>query len=107
MISSSAKSPTVAAVSARVSKGALIVELSDGRRVSAPIAWFPRLAHGTAKERNRWRLIGRGHGIHWPDLDEDISVENLLAGHRSAESRFSLRRWLDARRPRSSRRRTA
>ena len=57
----------------------LIVHLSDGRTVSAPLAWFPRLLHGTAEQRNNWRLIGKGVGIHWPDLDEDISVRSLLA----------------------------
>ena len=76
---------------------ALTVELSDGRTISVPLAWFPRLAHGTPAERARWRLIGGGTGIHWPDIDEDISVEGLLAGRRSGESQASLRRWLEAR----------
>lgn len=71
------------------------MELADGRNVSVPIAWYPRLVHGTAKERGRWRLIDRGHGIHWPDLNEDISVENLLAGKRSAESQASFSRWVE------------
>src|ERR1700720_2025758 len=57
----------------------LVLRLSDGRTVSAPLAWFPRLLHGTAEQRKNWRLIGRGIGIHWPDLDEDISVESLLS----------------------------
>ena len=57
----------------------LIVHLSDGRTVSAPLAWFPRLLHGTAEQRKNWRLIGKGIGIHWPDLDEDISIRSLLA----------------------------
>ena len=73
------------------------VVLADGRSVSAPLAWHPRLQHATAAERNHWRLIADGEGIHWPDLDEDISVENLLAGKRSGESTRSLQRWLDAR----------
>ena len=55
----------------------LTFELSDGRTISAPLVWFPRLLHGTPEERNKWELIGRGIGIHWPELDEDISVENL------------------------------
>ncbi len=76
---------------------ALTVELSDGRTISVPLAWFPRLAHGTPAERTNWRLIGGGSGIHWPDLDEDISVESLLAGRRSGETQASLRRWLEAR----------
>ena len=59
--------------------------------------WYPRLAHATTEERDRWRLIGQGEGIHWPDLDEDISVDNLLAGRASGESQASLRRWLEGR----------
>ncbi len=75
----------------------LSVDLVDGRTVVVPLAWYPRLLHGTRPERNRWRLIGRGVGIHWPDLDEDISVEGLLAGRPSGESQRSLKRWLEAR----------
>ena len=86
----------------RVTDDTLFVQLSDGRTVSAPLAWYPRLAHGTRKERNHWRLIGKGLGVHWPDLDEDISVENVLAGKPSAESQRSFKQWLDQR---SSRRR--
>jgi hypothetical protein len=69
------------------------VELADGRTISVPLVWFPRLAHGTPAERAKWRLIANGEGIHWPDLDEDISVESLLAGRKSGETRESLRRW--------------
>lgn len=76
----------------------ITVELSDGRTIAAPLAWFPRLLHGTANERSNWRLIGSGEGIHWPDLDEDISVTSLLAGRRSSENDESLRNWLDRRR---------
>ena len=76
---------------------ALIVDLADGRTITVPLAWFPRLARGTPAERANWRLIGGGVGIHWPDLDEDISVESLLAGRRSGETQVSLRRWLEAR----------
>ena len=76
---------------------ALIVDLADGRTITVPLAWFPRLAHGTPAERANWRRIGGGVGIHWPDLDEDISVESLLAGRRSGETQASLRRWLRAR----------
>jgi Protein of unknown function (DUF2442) len=57
----------------------LVLRLSDGRTVSAPLAWFPRLLHGTPEQRNNWQIIGKGVGIHWPDLDEDISVRSLLA----------------------------
>ena len=78
-----------------ITDDALIVDLSDGRTVSVPLAWFPRLLHGTASERNQWRLIGNGEGIHWPDLDEDVSVENLIFGKPSGESQQSFQRWLD------------
>jgi len=77
---------------------ALTVELVDGRSVSVPLHWYPRLAHATPDERGRWRFIGRGEGIHWPDLDEDISIANLLAGKPSGESQRSLKRWLEVRR---------
>jgi hypothetical protein len=82
-----------------VSDDALSVDLVDGRTISAPLAWFPRLIHGTLAERNNWRLIARGEGIHWADLDEDISIESLLAGRRSGETQESLKRWLEAREP--------
>ena len=83
----------------RVSVGsdALVVELADGRTITVPLAWFPRLLHGTPAERENWRLIGAGEGIHWPDLDEDISVASLLAGRGSGESQQSLGRWLASR----------
>ncbi len=80
------------------SDDALVVDLADGRTITVPLAWFPRLAHGTPTERANWRLIGKGEGIHWPDLDEDISVESLLAGRRSGETQESLGRWLQGRR---------
>ena len=87
----------VSAQSVNVTDDALIVDLSDGRTVSVPLAWFPRLMHGTSEERNKWRLIGGGEGIHWPDLDEDISVENLILGKPSGESQKSFKKWLEAR----------
>ena len=74
------------ALQVSVTDDELEVDLADGRTVVVPLAWYPRLVHGTRQERNRWRLIGRGVGIHWPDLDEDISVEGLLAGRPSSES---------------------
>jgi hypothetical protein len=80
-----------------VTDDTLSVELSDGRMLSVPLAWYPRLLHGTQEERLHWRLIGKGEGIHWPDLEEDISVEGLLAGRPSSENPASLRRWLSAR----------
>jgi hypothetical protein len=89
--------PTVRAVDVDVTEDELSVDLEDGRTLSVPLAWYPRLLHGTKRERARWRLIGRGVGIHWPDLDEDISVEGLLAGRRSGESQASLQRWLEKR----------
>jgi hypothetical protein len=76
---------------------ALSVELVDGRTIAAPLDWYPRLAHGTSQERASWRLLGGGRGIHWPDLDEDISVANLLAGQPSNESQKSFKKWLAAR----------
>jgi hypothetical protein len=81
----------------RVSEDTLEVELSDGRAISVPLVWFPRLLHATPGERAGWRLIGRGEGIHWEDLDEDISVEVLLAGRASGESQESLKRCLEGR----------
>ena len=75
----------------------LTVELNDGRSISAPLAWYPRLLHGTPDERRNWRLIGDAEGIHWPDLDEDISIQNLLHGKRSGESQASFEKWLENR----------
>ena len=80
-----------------VTDDTLSVELSDGRTISVPILWYPRLAHATPAERNNWSLIGRGIGIHWEDIDEDISVEGMLAGRPSGESQASLSRWLESR----------
>ena len=78
---------------------ALVVELVDGRTISVPVTWYPRLAHGTHGERAHWRLIGDGEGIHWPDLDEDLTVAGLLEGKRSGESPTSLKKWLSGRKP--------
>jgi hypothetical protein len=80
-----------------VTEDSLTVDLSDGRTVSVPLAWFPRLLHGTQEERSHWRLIGDGDGIHWHDLDEDISVENLIFGKASGESQKSFKKWLEKR----------
>ena len=80
----------------RVTDDTLVVDFDDGRSVSLPLAWYPRLQHGTPKERNTWRPCGAGAGIHWPLLDEDLSAEGLLAGRRSGESETSFRRWLKA-----------
>jgi len=87
----------VAAQSVSIGDDTLIAHLADGRTIAVPLAWFPRLLHGTPSERSNFRLIGGGSGIHWPDLDEDISVASLLAGRRSGETQESLRRWLNSR----------
>ena len=83
--------------SVRTTARELKVTFADGRAISVPLNWFPRLAHGTPKERANWSLIGRGHGIHWPELDEDLSVECLLSGKQSGESERSFKRWLEKR----------
>jgi len=75
----------------------LSVDLSDGRTISALIAWYPRLLHGSVEERNSWRLIGSGDGIHWNRLDEDVSVKNILLGQSSGERQKSFQRWLNER----------
>lgn len=101
MSSSTTEIPVVRAETVTVTEDALSVELSDGRSISAPLAWYPRLLHGTPEERSNWRLIGQGTGVHWPALDEDISVQNLLTGKASGESQRSLKRWLAHRVPES------
>jgi len=88
---------TVKGINIIISEDTLTVELADGRSLSVPIAWYPRLFYGSQQERENWELIGDGEGIHWPDLDEDISVEGLILGRPSGESQRSLQRWLDAR----------
>lgn len=74
------------------------MSLPGGCSIGVPLAWYPRLWHGTEAERANWRLIGRGVGIHWPELDEDISAEGLILGRPSNESQRSLQSWLDSRR---------
>jgi hypothetical protein len=100
MSSSTLATETAAAKAVRVSAGTLVVELRDGRSVSVPLSWYPRLADATPRERRNWELIGPGIGVHWPDLDEDVSVEAVLAGLGSKESSASLRRWRASRRHR-------
>ena len=97
MTTSSIDLKSALAQSLQVSADTLHVELADGRTLAVPVTWYPRLAHGTPAERAQWELIGHGHGIHWPQLDEDISVEDLLAGRRSSETQASLQRWLGSR----------
>jgi hypothetical protein len=89
------------ATAVRLTEDSLVVDLADGRTVSVPLAWYPRLLQGSPIERANHRLIGDGEGIHWPDLDEDISVENILSGRTSGESSKSFERWLQARSNRS------
>ena len=80
-----------------VTDDTLTVDLDDGRTISVPIGWYPRLAYGTAAERAHYQISGSGYGIHWPDLDEDVGVEGLRPGKRSGESRTSFARWLESR----------
>jgi len=89
--------PSARAVDVKVTQDELTVQLEDGRILVVPLVWYPRLLHGSKRERARWRFIGRGTGIHWPSLDEDISIDGLLAGRRSGESQESLKRWLERR----------
>jgi len=86
------------AQSVSVTEDELVMVLLDGRTLAIPLAWYPRLLHDTPAERATWQLIGRGVGIHWPDLDEDIAVAHALEGVPSGESAASLRRWMESRR---------
>lgn len=97
MNSSVVEGREVLATRVAVSNDTVSVELADGRTIAAPLAWYPRLAHATAEERAGWRLLGGGRGIHWPAIDEDISIANLLAGEPSAESQSSSKKWLAGR----------
>jgi hypothetical protein len=97
MSSSITRGRDAAAAHVEVSDDTITVELVDGRTIAAPIEWYPRLAHATAEERSSWRLIGGGNGIHWPAIDEDISVDNLLSGQPSSESQASFKKWLQSR----------
>lgn len=107
MSSSAVEAREALARRVEVTEDTLSVELADGRTIAAPVAWYPRLAHATAEERGGWRLVGGGRGIHWPAIDEDISVANLLAGQASAESQSSFKKWLAGRtRPGRSRKRS-
>lgn len=96
-MNSSVSEAQAKAVQVSVSSETLHVELADGRTISVPTSWYPRLLHSSPEEREHWRLIGSGEGIHWPDLDEDVSVENLLTGRMSGESQVSLKRWMEQR----------
>jgi hypothetical protein len=85
------------AQSVAVSEDSLTVDLVDGRTIIVPLMWYPRLWYGSSEERNNYEIIGDGTLLHWPDLDEDLSVSGLLAGRRSGESRKSLKKWLEGR----------
>lgn len=78
----------------KIDSSTITIELSDGRAVSTPLVWYPRLLNGTAKERKNWELIGDGQGIHWPDLDEDLSMDGMLNGRPSFESQKSFQKWI-------------
>ena len=89
MSSSAPEELQALACDVQVTDDELVVSLSDGRRVSAPLVWFPRLLHASPEARADWRLIGDGIGIHWSQVDEDISVKGLLRGVPSIEFRPS------------------
>ena len=97
MITLAIDASALRASAARVGTETLTLELTDGRTVSAPLAWYPRLLAGSPAERANLELIGDGEGVHWPDLDEDLSVESVLAGRPSVESLPSFQRWLSRR----------
>ena len=98
-MTTSAVEPAVAsAMTIAVTEDTLTAELMDGRTISVPLGWYPRLVHATPEERNNWEIHAGGQHLHWPDLDEDISVTGLLAGRSSGESPRSLQRWLEAKR---------
>lgn len=97
MNSSAADVRTPLAVAVTIDDDVLVVTLDDGRLISVPLTWYPRLSHASAQERANWRLIGKGEGVHWPDIEEDVRVGSLLAGRASAEAPASLRKWLKSR----------
>ncbi|MCB0264200.1 MAG: DUF2442 domain-containing protein [Calditrichaeota bacterium] len=84
-------------IDVRSDNDTLTIDLSDARTISVPLAWYPRLLNGSIEERKKWRIIGNGIGINWPDLDEDISLENIILGQPSGESQKSFKRWLVSR----------
>lgn len=86
------------AVAVTVTDRELLIELEDGRSIAIPMEWYPRLLHGTVAERQNYQLLGDGYAIEWPDLDEHIGIEGLLAGRKSSESQRSVERWLEGRR---------
>jgi hypothetical protein len=103
MSSSAIEIQEARAQAVKVADEALTVDLTDGRTIIVPLLWFPRLWNGSARERRRLEVLGDGAYIHWPELDEDLTVAGLLAGQRSQESPQSLANWLRTRRPASKR----
>ncbi len=97
MRSSAVDKSGAVAIDVTVSGDALSVELSDGRKIVVPLEWYPRLWHAARAERKSWRLIAGGRGIHWPAIDEDISIANRLMGQQSSESQSSFKKWLASR----------
>lgn len=97
MSSSAVETQETRAQSVKVTGEALTVDLVDGRTIIVPLVWFPRLWHGNPRERSHFEMFGQGRYIHWPDLDEDLTVTGLLAGRQSGESLESLGKWLDSR----------
>ncbi len=85
------------AANVAITSDRLVVDLADGRSLAVPLSWYPRLLHATKTERRNWLLLGDGYAVEWPDLDEHIGVEGLVAGRRSGEGRQSFARWLAAR----------
>ena len=85
------------AVNVTVTEDNLAVDLTDGRTIIVPLAWYPRLMYAAPAERQHWQLLGDGYAIEFPDLDEHIGVEGLLAGRHSGESQKSLEKWLNER----------
>jgi hypothetical protein len=94
MSSSAVEIRQARAQAVNVTDDGLTVDLADGRTITVPLAWYPRLLQASPAERGNWRFVGDREGIHWPDLDEDISVDGLLAGKRSGETQSSLKSWL-------------
>lgn len=87
---------TARIVEAEVNEDEVTTQLEDGRAVTTPLEWYPRLAFGTTEERQNFEITGRGRGLYWPLLDEDLSVEGMLSGTPSAEGAQSLKGWKEA-----------
>jgi len=97
MNTSTLEPPSACIQDIKITSSTLAIDLSDGRCISAPLVWYPRLLNASAKERNHWELIGEGDGIHWPDLDEDLSMDGIIQGRPSYETQKSFQRWLTER----------